>query len=271
MSELTVEGATLAYRLHRHAGPWTTLVHGGLVASPSWDRQLPEGDDEGPGGLPGRLLTYDQRGYGATPYGGPDDDLVTLAGDLVALWDRLGIERTVLIGFSMGALVALEAALAQPDRVRALVLVGAGELGDDARDVFRTRADAVQMDAFAGTIGDHARRAFSPAWVEAHPGEITTYAALAATADPRAVAQTFRGIAAWELPAEAAGARWPVLLVNGELDGLFTPDAARALARRLPGDARTVVAPGAGHTLHLEQPDWFNGLVADFVQENAPA
>jgi pimeloyl-ACP methyl ester carboxylesterase len=113
--------------------------------------------------------------------------------------------------------------------------------------------------------------------VQAHPGEITTYAALAATADPRAVAQTFRGIAAWELPAEAAAAApWPVLLVNGELDGLFTPDAARALARRLPSGvgsagARTVVAPGAGHTLHLEQPDWFNGLVADFVQENAPA
>jgi pimeloyl-ACP methyl ester carboxylesterase len=271
MSELTVEGTTLAYRLHRHAGPWTTLVHGGLVASPSWQHQLPEGDDDGPGGLPGRLLTYDQRGYGATPFGDAGDDLATLAGDLVALWDRLGIERTALVGFSMGALVALIAALQQPDRVSALVLVGAGDLGDDARGVFRSRADAAESGAFADTIGDHARRAFSPAWVEAHPDEIAAYAELAATADPRAVAQTFRGIAGWTLPERAADAPWPVLLVNGELDGLFTPAAARALAERLPAGTRTVVADGAGHTLHLEQPEWFNGLVADFVQENASA
>jgi 3-oxoadipate enol-lactonase len=271
MSELAVEGTTLAYRLHRHAGAWTTLVHGGLVASPSWEHQLPAGDDDGPGGLPGRLLTYDQRGYGATPYGGAGDDIVTLAGDLVALWERLGIERCTLVGFSMGALVALQAALDEPGRVSALVLVGSGALGDDARGVFRARADAVESGSFADTIGDHARRAFSPAWVADHPDEIAAYAALAATADPRAVTQTFRAIAAWSLPAAAADAPWPVLLVNGELDGLFTPDAARALAAGLPAGTRTVVADGAGHTLHLERPEWFNGLVADFVKETARA
>jgi pimeloyl-ACP methyl ester carboxylesterase len=270
MSELVVEGTTLAYRLHGHAGPWTTLVHGGLVASPSWRAQLPAGEDEdGPGGLRGRLLTYDQRGYGATPFGGVGGDgfdISALAGDLVALWDRLDIQRTALVGFSMGALVALAAALDEGDRVSALVLVGSGDLGDDARATFRTRADAVESGSFAATIGDHARRAFSAAWVDAHPAEIEDYAALAATADPRAVAQTFRAIAEWSLPAAAAGAPWPVLLVNGELDGLFTPAAAAALAARLPR-TRTVVADGAGHTLHMEQPGWFNRLVTDFVTE----
>jgi 3-oxoadipate enol-lactonase len=262
MSELALETTTLAYRLRGHTGPWTSLVHGGLVASPSWVKQAP--DDEDAAGLGGRVLVYDQRGYGATPYAPADErgTIATLAGDLIALWDRLGIERTTVVGFSMGSLVALEAALAQPERVGALVLVGCGLIADEARATFRERAAAVASASFASTIGDHARRAFSPAWVEAHEDEIATYAAAAATADPRAVADTFNAIADWTLPAGSEAIDFDVVLVNGERDGLFPPAAAQALAQRLP-NARTVVFEGAGHTLHMEQPERFNALVEE--------
>jgi pimeloyl-ACP methyl ester carboxylesterase len=265
MSELALEHTTLAYRLRGHDGPWTSLVHGGLVAAPSFRLQAPEDDDAD--GLGGRVLVYDQRGYGATPYAPPEGQgtFATLAGDLIALWDRLDIERSAIVGFSMGSFVALEAALAQPGRVSGLVLVGSGLIADDARATFRERASAVTSDTFAATVGDHARRAFSPEWVEAHPAEIADYAAAAATADPRAVADTFNAIADWQPPAGLESIGFPVVLVNGERDGLFTPVAALALAERIPG-ARTVVFEGAGHTLHMEQPERFNALVAEVAR-----
>lgn len=251
-----------AYRLRGHTGPWTSLVHGGLVASPSWRLQAPE--DDVAEGIGGRVLVYDQRGYGATPYAssGERGTIATLAGDLIALWDHLEIERTAILGFSMGSLVALEAALAQPERVSGLMLVGCGLLGDEARATFRERAAAVASDTFAETVGDHARRAFSPDWVQAHPDEIAAYAASAATADPRAVADTFTAIADWRPPEGLDRIDFPVVLVNGERDGLFTPAAASALAERIPG-ARTVVFAGAGHTLHMEQPQRFNVLAEE--------
>jgi pimeloyl-ACP methyl ester carboxylesterase len=274
VSQLAVAGTTLAYRLHGTGSPKITLVHGGLVASPSWRFQLPD-----PGGglqglaAAGQVIAHDQRGYGATPWGeglSADAGFAPLADDLLALWDVLEVERTVVVGFSMGTMVALEAAARAPERVAGLVLVSGGALDDEGRAVFEARAAEIEGGDFEAQIGDHVRRAFSPAYVSDHPALIDEYAGAARTADPRAVAHTFRSIAAWQPPdLEALSA--PTLLLNGSLDRLFTPAAARVLAYAMPPglDARCEVVEGAGHTLHFEQPELFNARLERFVAEEA--
>jgi len=72
-----------------------------------------------------RVVLYDARGHGASPPppSPADYDYADLAADLHGLLDRLGIERAVLAGVSMGAHTALRFALDQPDRVAALALI----------------------------------------------------------------------------------------------------------------------------------------------------
>ncbi len=100
-----------------------------------------------------RLIAYDSRGHGESdPAPEPGaygyDELV---GDLLVVLDTLGIDRPVLAGSSMGAHVALNFALANPARVRALVLITpafTGDLRPGGWDELADRLDAGDLDGF---------------------------------------------------------------------------------------------------------------------------
>src|SRR5262245_40808002 len=75
-----------------------------------------------------RTIRFDQRGYGRSPL---EPGVLSHARDLVDLLDSIGLERTSLLGGSMGGRVALEVAVAEPDRVEKLVLLNTGVPGHD--------------------------------------------------------------------------------------------------------------------------------------------
>lgn len=83
-----------------------------------------------------RCIALDQRGHGqsAKPHEPGAYGREALAGDVIALLDHLGLGRVDLFGYSMGARVALAAALAAPDRVSNLILGGVGERLLEERD-----------------------------------------------------------------------------------------------------------------------------------------
>ena len=110
-------GARLVYEMAGE-GPAVVLIHGFGLDMRMWDPQA------GPLAARFRVLRYDCRGFGAS---GPFDPAVpyTHAGDLIALLDHLGIGDAVVTGLSFGGRVALQAALADPARVRGLALLDA--------------------------------------------------------------------------------------------------------------------------------------------------
>jgi pimeloyl-ACP methyl ester carboxylesterase len=137
-------------------GPAVVLIHGFALDMRMWDPQI------GPLTARFRVVRYDCRGFGAS---GPFDPGVpyTHAGDLVALLDHLGIGDAVLAGLSFGGRVALQAALAAPDRVRGLALLDA-VLDGVPWDPESARAlDGVTRRVEAGGV-----RAGREAWL-AHP------------------------------------------------------------------------------------------------------
>src|SRR5439155_2612185 len=101
-------------------GPAVVLIHEGIADCRMWDRQVATFAD----GL--RVVRYDVAGYGRSPLGG---GAYSHSRDLLALLDELGIERAALVGVSLGGRIALDTALAAPERVWALVLVGSGLAG----------------------------------------------------------------------------------------------------------------------------------------------
>src|SRR6266508_3963747 len=104
------------------SGPAIVLVHAGIADSRMWDEQVAAFSDAF------RVVRYDIAGYGRSPLrGGPFSHWR----DLVALLDELGIEQAALVGNSFGGRIALDVAIAAPERVSALVLVAPGLGGWD--------------------------------------------------------------------------------------------------------------------------------------------
>jgi pimeloyl-ACP methyl ester carboxylesterase len=252
-------------------GSPVVLLHEGICDSRMWDAQWEAFAQTH------RVVRCDFRGFGRTPYTpGP----YTHAGDLIALLDELGLGQAALVGVSMGGGVALQAAVARPDLVAALVLVGSGIRGHDwSEEIVRAwneeeaaleRGDldaAVEVNlrtwvdgphrspdevdpAVRGKVGEMQRRALE---LYLDGGADATEEALVPD-----IGERLREIEA------------PTLVLVGELDVPDMHAIATRLRREIP-DARGATIPAAAHAPTMERPDEFAELVLPFLAEVARA
>jgi pimeloyl-ACP methyl ester carboxylesterase len=179
----------------------------------------------------------------------------------------------------MGSFTALHVALAQPERIDALVVAGIGygtalaEL-DAFRAAMRQNADAIEREGmgwFADWYGhDPARvqlETLNPAAFEAQRERLARHSA-------RGSANTMRGVqgrrpSLAELIDELGALAVPTLILCGEADGAAV-EGSRLLERVIPS-SRLVMLPGTGHLINLEDPERFNRLVAEFLGREAVA
>lgn len=249
-------------------GTPVVLIHGFSFDRSMWDPQLAalaryESDTAGHQGAGGyRVIRYDLRGFGESgaPVAGRDH-----VGDLIALLDGLAADRAHLVGLSLGANIALAAAVHHPGRVRSLVLASPGLPGhrwttprppDEAADVARREGVAAAKRYWLG------HEIFRSA--DQYPAARDRLAAMVARFPAY---QWADGPAAAPLPSLAgrlAGLRVPVLILNGALDVAGYREIAGVLEREIPGAERHELA-AAGHLLNLEHPEDFNARLLRFL------
>lgn len=247
------------------SGPSVVLVHDGLLPGVSWNEVW------APLGARFDLVRWDRRGYGAST---TDTRDYSSADDLLAVLDHLKIERAALVGCSSGGALALDFAIAHPDRVSALVLEGSVlsgfphsrhfyERGIRNRAPLRTRQDA------AGTV---ARWAKDPHIIDAR--NRAARARLLALLDR--FPQSVTGAVPWSTrPEPDSRARLnevavPVRLIVGESDIADVHAHAGAIEGGIRG-AERIVVPRAGHLVHLERPEAFVELVTAFLDPDGAA
>ncbi len=245
-------------------GPPLALVEGLGYASWMWFRQA------APLAAHHRLLVYDNRDVGQSDKPGAHYTIRDMADDLAALLSALGIPHTHLMGVSMGGLVAQEFALAYPDRLEKLVLVGT-HFGGPEMVPIPPETQALMVPDISLSPVERIRKAmavaFAPGYAEGHPEVIDTIVAMRLP--------SLQPHASWVRQAQA-GARFdtstrlgeiaaPTLVVHGDLDRVVPVENARMLAQRLP-HAELLVLPGGGHLLFIEQADRFNRAVLDFLR-----
>jgi 3-oxoadipate enol-lactonase len=214
-----------------------------------------------------RTILYDARGTGRSPRSRHPYGIPELAEDAAGVLDGRAAH---VVALSMGGYVALTLALARPELVRSLVLVGTGAGGPDRVP----RPDHVR-EAFTAALGlpheEYARKTmpytFAPGWREANPARFDALvAARNERPTPYAVieehARACYAFYAAGCDVERIEAR--ALVVHGDADLIVPVENGRMLAARLP-HAEYVELPGRGHNLPLEDPDTFNRLVLDFL------
>lgn len=267
MARLAVNGVRLEVRA-AGSGPPVILLHGFTGRGASWAAQLP--------GLrrSHRTIVVDLLGHGRSD--APADParyaVACQAEDVAAILVRLGHVPADVVGYSMGARIALRLAAEHPAAVRRLVLESpsAGIADPVARSARRDRDDRL-----AEAIEREGVAAFVDRW-EAQP-VFASHATLPNGARARLRAQRLanraRGLAA-SLRGAGQGAEPPILdhlrhvyvptlVIAGALDAVGR-DRAATVASALP-DARLEIVPGAGHTPHLERPVAFGRLVGAFL------
>ncbi|MFQ5958825.1 MAG: alpha/beta fold hydrolase [Alphaproteobacteria bacterium] len=200
------------------------------------------------------VLALDLPGHGGSE-GPPLATIGAMAEWLLRLLDAAGVEKAALVGFSMGAAVALEAAARAPDRVRALVLAGAAA----EMPVHPELLAAAQAD-------DHRAVELMAAWCHGRTGHVGGQPApglwvmggalrLLERAAPGVLAADLRACNTYEDGlASAAKIACPTLLITGENDVMTPPKGARALAEAI-ASAETVSFAGCGHMVMAERPN----------------
>jgi pimeloyl-ACP methyl ester carboxylesterase len=172
-----------------------------------------------------------------------------------ALLDAAGAPKARLVGHSMGSLIALETAARHPDKVSALSLIGTAATMTVGPDLLKAAEanDAVAIDMVSiWGLGFRAELGGSLApglWM--HQG---AQRVLERTA-PGVLHNDFNACNAYQNAlAAAAQVKVPTTVILGERDMMTPAKAGKALAAAIP-NARTVVLPGAGHMMMVEQPD----------------
>jgi 3-oxoadipate enol-lactonase len=215
-----------------------------------------------------RTIAFDTRGTGLSPVPDEPYGIDELADDAAEVLDG---RRARLVGLSMGGYVALTLALARPELVRSLVLVGTGAGGPD-----RVPRPQDVRDAYAAAIGlpfdEYGRRTmpltFSPGWTERNPErfeEILAARLEHPTPDETLEAHLQACYRFYDRGCAVERVEVPALVLHGDADVIVPVENGRMLASRLP-NARYVELPGRGHNVPLEDPQTFNRLVLEFLE-----
>jgi 3-oxoadipate enol-lactonase len=243
-------------------GPPIVLSHGFLMDQAMFVPQVAELAEVY------RVVTWDQRGFGATRSDGGAFSYWDSARDLFGLMDVLGIERAVLGGMSQGGYVSLRAALLHPDRVRALVLIDtqAPPEAPDKIAEYRVMIDTwVQhgylddlAQAIAGLIiGDEViEAAWTAKWKDWDAERLRT--AGGALLDRDDVTDRLEELA------------MPVLLVHGTEDAAIPVVRAHEICAAVSDCRGLVEIEGAAHASNLTHPEVVNPAIRDFL-EGLPA
>ena len=250
-------------------GPEIVLFHEGICDSRMWDPQWETFTRSH------RVLRFDFRGYGRSQL---EPGRFANATDVLDLLDRHNFARAALVGVSLGGRVALEVALAAPERVAALVLVGSGLPGHDWSDEMKATWDEEEAALRSGNVGEAVEISLQT-WVDGprrKPEDVdSAVRARVAEMQRRAyeLQLPFEDGAEEELLVEDVAQRLgeikaPTLVLVGEEDVPDIHAIADRLAREIPGARRETIADAA-HVPSMERPREFEELVLGFLEEVA--
>ena len=246
---------------HRRAGRGMPLVliHGYLGGSKQWAQEIAHFSkhfDVIAPALPGFAEATDLPAC---------ERIGDMADAIIELLDQLDLTEFVLLGHSMGGMIAQEIAAKVGKRVLGLILYGTGPLGllpnrFEPIEISRERLMADGVEATSRRIG--------ATWFR--DGEAATafemVASIGAATSREAALAGLDAMAHWDGRPALRDLEMPTLILWGELDQSYRWGQIEILWRTLP-NAQLAILPGTSHAAHLEKPKLFKAILEDFLSD----
>jgi pimeloyl-ACP methyl ester carboxylesterase len=263
MEEAHVNGIVLRYvdRGPRESVP-VVFIHGFPFSHAMWDGQIDALS------ATYRCVAHDVRGLGQSD---PADHQYTIEGhvdDLLGLLDRLGLDRVVCVGLSMGGYITLRALERAQERFLGAVLCDTRSEADTDEGKIRRFAGIRTVKSegsrlFADTF---VRAVFAPSSFETRPEAVAKIHGIISRTTPLSIAGTLLALASrTDTTASLTRITVPTMIIVGEEDTLTPPACSQAMHERIRGSELRII-PGAGHMTNLENPAAFNGALASFLR-----
>ena len=240
-------------------GPPVVLLGSLGSALDMWEPQLPALTPNY------QVIRVDHRGHGASPVPAGPYTVAELAGDVVALLDRLNLRRVRFVGLSLGGMVGMYLGSEAPERIERLELLATTAYFPD-KAPWQARIDAVAQGGTDSIAEAVVANWFSPEWAAAQPDRVAWGVESVRKCPDQGYLACCQAIRDWDHVHRLSAINAPTLLICGTAD-LATPEEPHAatIAARVPG-VRFERVPGA-HLLNIECADQVNALLTDHLRD----
>jgi len=216
-----------------------------------------------------RCINMDFRGHGRSSMPESEYSLEQFAEDVYGLMKELGIEQAHVAGSSLGGMVAMRLALAHPEVVRSLVLLGSSAQAEQAER-------APQYEAMARIAREQGQEAimqgvipifFSQAFIEGQPQKLEAFKEEFRNVNSEGVYRATLAVTRRrDICEEIKSIRAPTLIIVGEQDLAEPVSEAETIQRQIAGSRLEKIA-GAGHITCLEEPEKVTALIEEFLSQ----
>jgi pimeloyl-ACP methyl ester carboxylesterase len=261
-----INGVRMHYDVQGQGDQPLVLIHAGVANLNIWKKQMAAFSPHF------KTLRYDVRGWGETP---DPEGIYTDHGDLEALLDHLNIEQAAVLGNSNGGRIAIDFALTYPQRVSKLIAVAPALGGFDyPDDAYESTQSKLHEDAMKSGNTNLAAEIEAQMWFDGphrKPEQMDGPTRSIAIDLMRHTLELPEGVGEGSLAQPLAVGRLdeiqvPILIMMGGLDIELMLPVGDALEAGIAG-ARRIDLPDAAHLPSLENPELFNQIVLDFLQD----
>lgn len=200
-----------------------------------------------------RCIRMDKRGHGLSAQGDAPITIERYAADVLAVLDRLGVSKAVMIGVSIGGMITQATYAARPAAFSGLMMCDtAAKIG--SADMWQQRIDMVHRDGLAAMADTVLQRWFAPVFHRDRAVELNGYRQMLVRTPAEGYAAACAALRDADYTAKASAVSVPCVVICGAEDGATTPEVVSAFAGSLP-KARYVELPDVGHLPSIEAPE----------------
>lgn len=256
----TVNGVGIYYEVEGKEGaPWITFSNSLATDHTMWDDEAEAlaGDY--------RILRYDKRGHGLSdaPEGPYTFDM--LIGDVVGLWDELGIEKTHFVGLSIGGMTALGLALSHADRLNSIVVSNSrADAPEQFVEAWDQRIASAKANGLEGLAEATVQRWCSKPFLETGSVKLDKLRNMVRATSLTGFLGCAHALQTLNYQPRLGEIKTPTLYIAGQDDTGTPPDNMKRMHEQHPGSQFVMLAP-AGHISVMEQPEAHTKAVRDFL------
>jgi 3-oxoadipate enol-lactonase len=209
-----------------------------------------------------RLIRYDRRGHGRSSVPPGPYSMERFGRDVLAILDKLGIERTNWCGLSMGGMVGQWLGANAPNRVNKLILSNTAPYYAD-KGPWQERIVFVREKGLGALVEANMQRWFTEGFRKSHPHVIERMKGIFTGTDPKGYIACCEAIRDMDFRGSNARIEAPTMVIVGAQDPATPPAQGEAIANAIPG--AKVASIDAAHITNMEQPQVYTQTVLEFL------